>query len=77
MKKWIMMVNADKSYIISSKGYRWHNGKESALIQATSYDSNGRVKDMVKESYIEWEGVIPGSSGEAIWDYVNSQARRL
>ena len=77
VKQWVMSVNANGSYDIALKGYRWRNGKESALLQLTKYNSSGKVIDSVNMSYIEWYLAVPGSYGERIWDYVNSQVRRM
>ena len=77
VKQWVMRVKADDSYDVALEGFRWNNGKESALIKVTYYDRNGNVVDTINFSYIDWHEAIPGTYGESIWDYVSSQVRRM
>lgn len=77
VKQWVMTVKADGSYDISLTGFRWNNGKETALLQLTTYNSEGKVIDSVNISYVDWFLVVPNSYGEGMWDYVSSQAKRM
>lgn len=77
VKQWIMTVKADGRYDVSLSGFRWNNGKETALLQVTKYNIDGKVIGSTNISYIEWFSVIPGSYGEDIWDYVNSQVKHM
>ena len=77
VKQWVMVVYADGSYDIHAEGFRWNNGKENAFLHTTKYNSDGKVIDSINFTYIEWHLIVPGSYGEGIWDYVNSQVRRM
>ena len=77
VKQWLMTVHADGSYEVELNGFRWNNGKESALLQYTDYNSNGKVIGSGDVPYITWYLVVPGSYGEEIWDYVSSQVKYM
>ena len=77
VKQWVMHCYGDGTSCLLLSGFLWDNGKYTAFLQSVSYDSEGRPTDSYICPYVEWDAVVPDSYGESIWDYVNSQRRRM
>ena len=75
--------NADKDeYVISHDEYDL-DCRMVRILHTTLYDSQNRVIDSYNRNYADFEDIIPGSNGEAVYDAVvmlmetRENARRL
>lgn len=80
---WVEWYDADKDkYVISHDEFDL-DCRMVRTLHATLYDSQNRVIDSSNRSYADFEDIIPGSNGEAVYDAVvllketRENARRL
>lgn len=80
---WVELYNADKDeYVILHDEFDFEC-RLMRTLSATLYDSQNRVIDSANRSYADFEDIIPGSKGEAVYDAVvllketRENARRL